>query len=98
MRPSEISLPIQWSDDWNLGIEEIDKQHRSLIEHFNDMKRRQQSGADSFNGDLLFMQNYIKTHFQTEERYMKEIGFPELESHVNEHNFLRDRVSEMAIR
>ena len=78
---------IIWDDRFNLQIEEIDRQHRRLVDLMNRLIAIQdEKASDDAIADILgAMTNYLGYHFDTEEQMMLDHGYPELESHREEH-------------
>jgi hemerythrin len=78
---------IIWDDRFNLQIDEIDQQHRRLVELMNRLIAIQdEKASDDDIADILgAMTNYLGYHFDTEEQMMLDHGYPELESHRAEH-------------
>lgn len=76
-----------------IGIEEIDTQHRELLERMDllrDHLRRGQS-RDAIRDALKFLDAYVAEHFATEVRYMQRYSYPGLLQHKAEHEiFLKD--------
>jgi len=91
-----------WKEAFNIGIEEVDEQHRSLLKLLNECEVK----AKDVNQKLVFdeddfnkIQNlinelaaYIDTHFKTEEKLMRSISYPRLEHHQNIHQMLTEQV------
>ena len=80
-------LVIAWSNQFSVGVQEIDKQHQVLVELLQGLSiafNAQDHGFDSRKvlNDLV---QYASYHFATEERLMREINFAGLDSHVREH-------------
>jgi len=78
---------VTWSGSLSIGVDEIDAEHRyyaELLHRFN------KAGADGFSpqrmrtllNDLLA---YFEMHFQNEEAFMREAGYPGLGPHVLSH-------------
>jgi hemerythrin-like metal-binding protein len=62
---------IVWSDELSVNIEEIDKQHKKLIDVINVLfnamiEGKTQNIIDTIIDDLI---DYAKYHFSTEEKY-----------------------------
>jgi hemerythrin len=76
-----------------IGIEEIDRQHRELLERMElvrDYMRRGQS-RDAISDTLRFLETYIVEHFATEVKYMQRYHYPGILQHKAEHEtFLKD--------
>lgn len=83
---------IEWSDDFSVGVAEIDNQHQQLIAIINDLidAKNQNKDIDVVSAMLSRMANYLDYHFGTEEKYMIRFHYPGLDSHRNEHRtFIR---------
>lgn len=71
--------PIEWSDQMNTGIKEVDSQHRFLVDTLRQANSRlinDHEGAllGDIARDLL---TYAIMHFETEEALMKRYGYAE---------------------
>ena len=90
---------IRWKDEYSVGIEKIDHQHRHLFEIIN--KLIDHSGASKDSGlvteTLTEMLNYAKEHFTTEEELMQEYGYPEIESHKEQHIHFFKTTAELSV-
>lgn len=81
-----------WKQRYELGVQLIDDQHRELfqrVEAFMNVLRSPvdwQQKVDLVNATLEFMKGYVVTHFQDEEAYQKEIGYPEYDNHSRVHS------------
>jgi hemerythrin len=82
----ELIECIGWNEAFNTGLDDVDEQHRTLLEHINKLSRSIQDDDNTALVDLFdFLGNYGIEHFATEERYMKEYGYPFLTEHEVEH-------------
>lgn len=80
----------QWRDEYVLGIDEIDGQHRRLIEIANEVNTvlNDQWRLDKYNQILKVLDElkaYTVYHFQAEEAYMERIGYKKRFSHAMQH-------------
>ena len=80
----------QWKEEYALGIDEIDGQHRRLIEIANEVYTvlNDQWRLDKYNQILNVLDElkaYTVYHFQSEEAYMEKIGYKKRFSHAMEH-------------
>jgi len=76
-----------WSTAYQIGIAEIDEQHRGffaaahrLFEAIMDLRGRE--GAVEA---IAFMRRYAEQHFKTEEAFMRRHNYPGLAAHLTEH-------------
>ena len=76
-----------WSDDYLIGIEAIDEQHRGFFE----ATHRLYDSILNCEGEKIveesagFLRDYAKQHFQVEEAFMAQHGYPRLEQHKRLH-------------
>lgn len=86
---------FQWNESLSVGIGEIDRQHKQLVEmiaHLND-EMRKGKGKDILEKILNGMVNYALMHFETEEKYFLQFDYPEAEHHRSVHHAFVDKVS-----
>lgn len=79
-----------WNDDYSVGIEEIDKQHKHLIGIGAElMELVKHHSSDDLYDDVIDaverMKDYTVYHFATEERMMAQAGFDGFDDHKAEH-------------
>ncbi|MDF2656824.1 MAG: hemerythrin-like metal-binding protein [Bacillota bacterium] len=81
-----------WRDKYKVGVQEIDAQHEELfarVTAFVETLRSDKEWSEKVsqvNETLSFMKDYVVTHFQDEEVYQAEIGYPEAGAHKKVHN------------
>ncbi len=83
-----------WSSRFETGIDLVDAQHKALFEAVNRLAASFGAGttATQVGESLAFLAQYTLEHFQTEEHFMREMGYPALETHRAEHARLVDKV------
>jgi hemerythrin len=82
-------MGIQWRDSLSIGIEEIDNQHKELLQRFNDLLAACESGKgrEELVSLIGFLDEYVRNHFRDEEAIQRVRGYPAYESHKAEHDF-----------
>jgi len=77
----------EWSDDYLVGIEAIDKQHKDFFEAAHRLYDYilNCEGEKTVEESVAFLRDYANEHFQTEEAFMEKHGFPGLEQHKRLH-------------
>ena len=86
-----------WKDSFNIGIEEIDRQHRTFLEHLNECHQHV-SGAKGTCIDtemLNRLKTYAATHFRFEEEMMQSLGYPETEHNEQQHKYFEAKIEEL---
>lgn len=78
---------LDWSDHFSVKINEIDKQHRKLIEMINTLHEAMvaRQGREAQKIIIAAMVDYAHSHFALEERYMRESAFHWYATHKLEH-------------
>jgi hemerythrin len=88
-------MRIQWMEDLALGVEEIDAQHRALYAHVDQLLEAMAAGRSADLASILeFLGTYALVHFRTEERLMREGGYPDLERHTALHRTFASELGE----
>lgn len=82
---------LQWKEEYAIGVEVIDEQHRHLFEIGNktlDLIENYfyEDKYDKIITILNELREYTKYHFQTEEDYMIQIKYPKYFSQKVEHD------------
>jgi hemerythrin len=72
-------MAVEWTKDLTVGVDFIDKQHQTWFKKANDLFEAGMQGKakDKISQTLAFLDEYTKTHFRDEEKYMLEIKYPE---------------------
>lgn len=84
---------IAWDESFRVGVAEIDDQHRDLIETFNRLVDTLQNEKGRIRPITIIneLTGKVKAHSEYEEDLLKASGYPEIETHVRDHqNFHRD--------
>ncbi|HHJ4328585.1 TPA: bacteriohemerythrin, partial [Klebsiella pneumoniae] len=83
-----------------VGIAEIDEQHRWLVEQTNDLHDAMQTGASHAQiGALLDgLMDYVMNHFIVEEELFIRLGYPESEAHLAQHNIFTGKILSLLAR
>ena len=88
---------IEWTDDFSVGIEEIDKQHRQWISIVNRLHDSimETGGVGTLNELIVEMEEYTDLHFSTEEEMLAKAGWPELDRHKRIHFSFKQQVKHL---
>ena len=96
-RPPGEAKSAPWvvlDESYVLGIDGIDRQHFELVKQLNELNAaiNRDDPAEKIGLSFERLVDAVRTHFQTEERLMEELGYPS-EQHVLEHRRLLDEAS-----
>ena len=89
-----------WKSEYNIGNLKIDQEHQklfaiarktlSVIKLNNDEKE-----IGKIKELITELFTYVGTHFSNEQKYMKEVKYPELENHILLHKNLLDMLTNL---
>jgi len=85
---------FEWSDDFSVGVQEIDEQHKELVSLLNQLHVaiHEHHGSEAARRILDELADYTKTHFMVEESLMRISNYPEFEAHKQFHEDLIGQV------
>jgi hemerythrin len=92
-----MSALLTWSDELSVGIQEIDEQHKVLVDLLNDLHDAvlHRHGRDAIGPILGRLAEYTRIHFAVEESLMRILDYPEYEKHKEEHVSLIEQVTDL---
>jgi len=78
---------MNWTSELSIGNRNIDKDHKKLIEVYNDLIDliTLRKSREEFAVILSKMTDYSLKHFKKEEAYMEEFNYPKLTEHRKHH-------------
>lgn len=79
-------IPV-WNDKYSIGSPKIDEQHKKLFDLAGKafVYANKNISKEQMKVILAEFFDYMKYHFDDEEKYMKQIGYPLLEKHSKIH-------------
>ena len=91
----ETAKELDWNEKLETGISEIDFQHKyflELIKKFIEIQKKH-TLPEKIKPYLKELTLYARFHFYSEENYMNEINYPELDEHKLIHIQLIEELS-----
>lgn len=91
-----MAIRVEWSDKYCID-HDIDVEHKRLFALANevfalgDPKRELSQLKDAINA----LYQYMEVHFGNEERLMRQVGFPECDSHAAAHRAIIVRMNRL---
>lgn len=88
---------IEWREEFNTGIADVDHEHRELVELINRLHAHIATDADpirvgEFLGEVFAR---IAAHFALEESIMRKHSYDEYRAHKAEHELLLDEIRDI---
>jgi len=87
---------LAWDDSLSVNIDEIDEQHKVLVDMINGLHEAMRTGKGVKVLERLVdgLKNYAVEHFGMEERYMEKFKYPGYLNHKKEHERFVGKVLE----
>lgn len=91
---------IIWNDDYLIGIEEIDSQHRRIIDQINYLidNLNSKDKASISHWIIANLDKYSEEHFSTEEHYLRKINYPDLDNHLKLHQAFKLKTVKSSVK
>ena len=88
---------ITWNETLSVNVQEIDSQHKHLVELINQLHdaMSQGRGREVMGKVLEGLIDYTRTHFATEERLIAAHAYPGLPRQKAEHDALTKKVLDL---
>jgi hemerythrin len=89
---------IEWLPEFNLGINDIDMQHKWLVNIMNklfDAVNERQEGK-VIAEIIKEMWDYARFHFDLEEKYFEEFHYEKADEHKAAHREFSEKVKDLA--
>ena len=85
---------VQWREEYSVGIEHIDDDHKKLIGLLNNFTiAYDYAMSESFEKEALNeLISYTKYHFSREEKLMEDNEYPDLIAHKAQHKVMIEQV------
>lgn len=84
---------VVWQDEFNIGVDVIDKEHRRLFKIINRLFAAEGEGESyrrTCQEGIKFFRGHALKHFDDEELYMAAMGYEGLERHKKIHKGFRE--------
>lgn len=81
-----------WQEEFNIGVESIDKEHQRLFKIINKLFAFKEEGKNrqwACQEGIKFFKGHALKHFADEEAYMASINYEGLDQHKHIHKGFR---------
>jgi hemerythrin len=88
---------VEWTDEFSVGIDEIDHDHQRLLELLNDLydALEADAGREIVGNVLEGLVFYVSYHFAHEEGLFLRTNYPGYKGHRRQHQALRVTIKEI---
>lgn len=90
---------LYWSDELLTGVPEIDNQHKEVFEQISQFLLACQKGQGraTLEHTLSYFENYVRFHFEAEERVQQTSGYPQFRAHQRLHAELLEKLADIKV-
>ena len=91
---------MKWKDEYNIGVELIDGQHKKLAETIGELKAElpAEEKNKQIGETLKFLVGYAQKHFAAEEELMKMVKYPDYDYHKELHKKFTGEVTAVLVK
>jgi two-component system cell cycle response regulator len=88
---------ISWNDGLNIGVKEIDDDHKKLLNIINSLSLAISNNETNNIIDNIFneLKEYTKVHFKREESFLINCNYPRIKEHIHEHKTFIEKIPEL---
>jgi len=88
---------FKWDEEYSVGIQVIDVQHKELFKLLNKLLEAMKQGhASSVTSEIILeLEKYAVLHFQKEEFFFHRFSFSGTEEHIREHQLFIQKVTSL---
>jgi len=85
---------IEWRDDYSVGIQEIDEEHKQLVKLINELNEAIVMGSKREKVETVFAEltDYTRIHFAVEEALMRVVHYKGYDDHKKIHDEITRQV------
>ncbi|MBI2472871.1 MAG: hemerythrin family protein [Planctomycetes bacterium] len=86
---------IMWDETFSVGVRDLDAQHKQIVIMVNTLIEMGDTKVDSeiISDTLTKMTQYAIEHFQKEEQYLLDYGYPEYPSQRKHHQEFKKKTA-----
>ena len=87
---------VEWKDEFSVGVQEMDEEHKKLFRLINDLHEAVKSGKtnDGIAAAIAGLAEYTATHFAHEESLLKAKGYKGLAAQQAAHRTFVEKVKD----
>jgi hemerythrin len=97
LEPGAAGMDVfRWKEDYALGVDFLDREHRRLFESAQHVYRTIQEGRarEEVCSALTDLAEHSRRHFETEEEHLNRHGYPDARRHAELHGKLQSLIEE----
>lgn len=90
----------KWDDRLSVNHPKIDLDHKTIIEKARELSENMMKGKgkESIIKTVDFLNNYVKTHFEEEEKIQQKCGYPKYMEHKKNHEYFIEQLQKLTVK
>jgi hemerythrin len=88
-----LATEIIWDSAFSVGNTEIDVQHKALFALASSLES--DLDQDQIRLVILELHRFMMHHFESEENFMEEMAYPDIDEHKQQHNQLVNKLKQL---
>jgi hemerythrin len=85
-----------WKESFNIGISNIDEQHRSIVDKINELHDSHGNAErGTVAGIIADLTRYTIDHFTLEEQMFDRVSYPGSQAHRRQHELFREKLADL---
>ena len=91
---------VNWSDNYSIGLNIIDQQHKKWIDFINSLYKafKNEVSKEEMNEEILKLLDYTDYHFGFEEKYLEDFNCNDEEAHKKTHEVFVTKIKNFQIQ
>ncbi|WP_306599256.1 bacteriohemerythrin [Geothrix sp. 21YS21S-2] len=90
---------VEWTEKYTVGNPLVDAYHHIFFQMVTEFRKAMaEEQPPPMDDRIEFLVDYTLMHFDSEERWMAKVGYPDLEAHKEVHQNFRERMKELQRR
>jgi hemerythrin len=88
---------MKWSEHYEIGIEEIDNEHKEIIINYEKLYELMKKGLghEYYEELVAFLTSYVNNHFAHEEAFQESINYDKHSQHIAYHQLFKEKVEQI---
>jgi hemerythrin-like metal-binding protein len=89
---------VAWNPSYSVKVKRFDEDHQQLFSIINELHEGMKAGRgqNALHDVLIRLLRYTEQHFTAEEGVMKQLGYPQLPAHAEQHRRFTGKIKEVA--
>jgi hemerythrin len=89
----------EWTEKYTVGNPLVDAYHHIFFQMVDEFRKAAAEACPPPMGDRIdFLVDYTLMHFDSEERWMARVGYPDVDAHSETHRAFREQILDLQRR